>query len=182
MTVKFNKKMLLLLFVVILLIGISVVIAAFNRQEKDELVEIEYRVVFENVDEGFREKIKEGEIVYNSRTMAAVGRVVSVESGENYFVYEYDGESQIIKREYPNKTVWCYTGYLYENDLLSPEGRAHCECTAELLSCIDVLVDGPFVEKLHDITLLFRGSSNQRLIDLRKTESAQEIVLWEREH
>ncbi len=103
MTVKFNKKMLLLLFVVILLIGISVVIAAFNRQEKDELVEIEYRVVFENVDEGFREKIKEGEIVYNSRTMAAVGRVVSVESGENYFVYEYDGESQIIKREYPNR-------------------------------------------------------------------------------
>ena len=88
---------------------------------------------------------------------------------------------QKVRTLYPQKNIWCYTGYLYENDLLSPTGRAHCESTEELLSCIDVLVDGPFIEKLHDITLLFRGSSNQRLIDLRKTESAREVVLWERE-
>jgi len=87
-----------------------------------------------------------------------------------------------VRTMYPEKSIWCYTGYVYEKDLLAAEGRAHCEVTEELLSCVDVLVDGPFVEALHDITLLFRGSSNQRLIHLRKTEAAGEVILWEREN
>ncbi|MBO4390267.1 MAG: anaerobic ribonucleoside-triphosphate reductase activating protein [Lachnospiraceae bacterium] len=80
-----------------------------------------------------------------------------------------------VKAAYPEKTIWSYTGYRLEKDLLSPEvpgsGRlnARCECTDEMLSMIDVLVDGRFVLEKKDISLAFCGSSNQRLIDLKKT-------------
>ena len=67
------------------------------------------------------------------------------------------------KKRFPNKDLWCYTGYTLEKDLKS-ESRARCEVTDEMLSYIDILVDGKFVEELADITLLFRGSSNQRLL------------------
>ena len=70
------------------------------------------------------------------------------------------------KKTYPEKTVWAYTGYVYDRDLLAG-GRVHCEATDALLDNIDVLVDGPFVEALKDISLRFRGSSNQRILDLR---------------
>lgn len=70
-----------------------------------------------------------------------------------------------VKATYPEKDVWCYSGYLYDVDM--PEGgRVHTEVTQEMLSYIDVLVDGPFVEAKKDITLKFRGSSNQRIIKL----------------
>ena len=65
---------------------------------------------------------------------------------------------------YPHKTIWCYTGNVYETELLQPS-HARCEVTDEMLSLIDVLVDGPFVTELHDISLLFKGSFNQRVID-----------------
>ena len=84
-----------------------------------------------------------------------------------------------VRHIFPDKTIWCYTGYTYEADLLADTGRAHCEVTEEVLSCIDVLVDGRFVQELYDITLLFRGSSNQRLIDLDGTRKKGETVLWE---
>ena len=84
-----------------------------------------------------------------------------------------------VRRRFPEKSIWCYTGYTYETDLLTGMGRARCEATEELLSCMDVLVDGRFVQALYDITLLFRGSSNQRLIDLRRTRETGETVLWE---
>ena len=83
-----------------------------------------------------------------------------------------------VREALPEKSIWCYTGYVLEKDLLVENGRARCEVTDELLSCIDVLVDGPYVEALHDITLLFRGSSNQRLIDMRKTRETGTVVLW----
>lgn len=73
-----------------------------------------------------------------------------------------------VVAQYPNKNVWAFTGYIYDKDLVAG-GRRHTEDTDELLSMIDVLVDGPFVEKLKDITLKFRGSSNQRVLDLRET-------------
>lgn len=82
-----------------------------------------------------------------------------------------------VKKLYPQKNVWCYTGYVLETELLSAS-RARCECTDELLSYIDVLVDGEFVEDLKNISLRFRGSSNQRLIDMKKTLAAGETVLW----
>ncbi len=72
-----------------------------------------------------------------------------------------------VKEKYPDKNIWCYTGYTYETDLLS-ESRARCECTDEMLSYIDILVDGEFIEEKKDIRLKFRGSSNQRILDLRK--------------
>ena len=71
-----------------------------------------------------------------------------------------------VKELLPNKTIWCYTGYTYETDLLDEKGRAHTEDTKEFLSYIDVLVDGEFIEDLKDITLEFRGSSNQRILYL----------------
>ena len=72
-----------------------------------------------------------------------------------------------VKERYPNKDVWAYTGYLYEE--LLANGRKHTEYTDELLSMIDVLVDGPFIEEQKDITLKFKGSANQRVIDMEKT-------------
>ena len=81
-----------------------------------------------------------------------------------------------VKEAYPDKNIWCYTGYLYE-DLL-PGGKVHTEDTDELLSLIDILVDGEFVEELYSIMLKFRGSANQRVIDLNKTRETGEIVLF----
>lgn len=80
-----------------------------------------------------------------------------------------------VKQELPEKNIWCYTGYTLEADLLT--GRAHTDITDELLSMIDVLVDGRFIEELKDITLKFRGSSNQRLIDLKRTLLDQSLHL-----
>ena len=80
-----------------------------------------------------------------------------------------------IKAEFPEKDVWCYTGFLLDEELLG-ESRANTEFTREMLSYIDVLVDGRFVESKKDITLKFRGSSNQRVIDVQKTLNTNEIV------
>ena len=86
---------------------------------------------------------------------------------------------QTVRARYPQKTIWCYTGYILESDLLSSTGRAYCPETPSLLSLVDVLVDGPFVEAQKNIQLAFRGSENQRLIDLPKTLSEGRCVLWE---
>lgn len=71
-----------------------------------------------------------------------------------------------VRAAYPQKTIWCYTGYVYEKDLLAPDGRKRCDATDRLLACIDVLVDGPYIASLRDISLDFRGSSNQRILRL----------------
>ena len=90
----------------------------------------------------------------------------------------YDTYWKTSYTAYPHKDIWCYTGYTLESDLLSPS-RARCEVTDEFLSLIDVLVDGEFIEAQRDLTLLFRGSRNQRLIDLPKTLEKGEVVVWE---
>ena len=72
-----------------------------------------------------------------------------------------------VRETYPEKSIWSYTGYVYDKDLV-PGGRAYTDVTDEMLSYLDVLVDGPFVEELKDITLQFRGSSNQRIIKMDK--------------
>lgn len=71
-----------------------------------------------------------------------------------------------VKERYPGKNIWAFTGYLLDKDLIEG-GRRYCEATKELLEAIDVLVDGPFVAELKDITLKFKGSSNQRVIDMQ---------------
>ena len=82
---------------------------------------------------------------------------------------------------YPNKSVWCYSGYTWEQLTGSVPCPARCEVTDELLSLLDVLVDGRFVEAQHDISLRFRGSSNQRLLDVPKSLAAKSPVWWEDE-
>ena len=83
-----------------------------------------------------------------------------------------------IKEAYPEKTIWCYTGYDFEKDLLT--GRiTDKEITDKMLSCIDILVDGKFVEELKNLKLRFKGSENQRIIDVKKSLSENKIVLWE---
>ena len=76
------------------------------------------------------------------------------------------------------KSIWSFSGFTLE-ELLDPEGYANCEVTKEMLSLIDVLVDGRYDADLRDLSLRFRGSRNQRIIDLKKTFSEGEIVLWD---
>ena len=78
-----------------------------------------------------------------------------------------------VKKKYPQKDIWCYSGYTFEE---IKNGRAHCEVTDEFLSLIDALVDGRFVEAQKNIRLKFRGSENQRLIDVKKTLKTGEIT------
>ncbi len=79
-----------------------------------------------------------------------------------------------IKETYPAKDIWCYTGYLYDVDL--PEGgKVHTDVTEEMLSYIDVLVDGEFVQEKKDITLKFRGSSNQRVLRLENGKVVEHL-------
>ena len=84
-----------------------------------------------------------------------------------------------VRQELPSKTIWCYSGFTWAQLTGVEPARCRCEVTDEFLSLLDVLVDGPFVEELHDITLLFRGSSNQRLIDVPATLKSGTVTLWE---
>ncbi len=85
-----------------------------------------------------------------------------------------------VKEQYPDKTIWCYTGYLYDRDILD-DFCGKWEETRELLSYLDVIVDGEFVEAQKDISLRFRGSSNQRIIDVKKSQEMGRTVMWEDE-
>ena len=88
---------------------------------------------------------------------------------------------QNFKALYPKKTVWCYSGYTWEQLTGKVPCHARCEVTDELLSLLDVLVDGRFVEAEHDISLRFRGSRNQRLLDVPKSLAAGQPVWWKDE-
>lgn len=80
-----------------------------------------------------------------------------------------------VRERYPQKTIWCYTGYIWDRDIAPSGGRRHCSVTDDMLSLIDVLVDGPFIEEQKNLMLRFRGSMNQRLLvrsgDTFKTEN-----------
>ncbi len=81
------------------------------------------------------------------------------------------------KKRYPEKTIWCYTGYTFETDVLQRMCENQQE-TGELLACIDVLVDGEFIEAQKNIRLQFRGSENQRIIDVQASLEKKATVLW----
>lgn len=82
-----------------------------------------------------------------------------------------------VKKELPDKDIWVFTGNVYDKDLI-PGGRRHLpDYTDKILDNIDVLVDGPFVQERYNITLKFRGSENQRLIDIRETRKTGKVVL-----
>ena len=83
-----------------------------------------------------------------------------------------------VKEKYPQKEIWCYSGYVLEEELWK-DSRARCECTGEMLSLIDILVDGPFIEAKKDLNLRFRGSSNQRILNVPASVAARAPVLWD---
>ncbi len=80
-----------------------------------------------------------------------------------------------VRKECPEKTIWAYSGFTLE-ELQANDTYCHCEATDEMLSLLDVLVDGRFDKHLKDITLRFRGSSNQRVIDMPATLNRGEVV------
>ena len=82
-----------------------------------------------------------------------------------------------VKEELPNKNIWIYSGYTWEELTDENNSRCHSEDTMEILNNIDVLVDGEFVLEQKDISLRFRGSANQRVIDVPKTLESGEVVL-----
>ena len=85
-----------------------------------------------------------------------------------------------MRKMYPDKSIWCFTGYDYERDLLTGKKGDH-DTVIKLLKCLDVLVDGRFVEELKDLNLRFRGSSNQRIILVKESLKKDKIVLWDGE-
>ena len=97
----------------------------------------------------------------------------------NQIAWDFNYGRPFDEEIHPKKTIWCYTGYT-----LNPETgelfekNKNTTATKELISLFDVLVDGPFVEELKKITLLFRGSSNQRVLDVKKSISEKKPVLY----
>ena len=83
-----------------------------------------------------------------------------------------------VREALPEKNIWAYSGFTIE-EMLKDGSHPHCEVTKELLGLTDVLVDGRFVEELKDISLKFRGSKNQRIIDVKKTLETGSVVLYD---
>lgn len=81
-----------------------------------------------------------------------------------------------MRKECPDKDIWVYSGFIVNEDLI-PGGRKYTEVTDEILGNIDILVDGKFEEDLKDISLKFRGSRNQRIIDMKKSKEKGQLVL-----
>ena len=103
---------------------------------------------------------------------------LSILGGEPFELVNQQGLLPLLKKIktlYPNKTIWAYSGFLYEELL-----KMKYEETKEILDLIDVLVDGKFVLELKDPMLYFRGSSNQRVIDMQLTRKEEKIVLHEK--
>ena len=83
-----------------------------------------------------------------------------------------------VKARFPEKSIWAFSGYIFDLDILSKR-LGPWEITREYLSYLDVLVDGPFIQAKKDLTLRFRGSSNQRLIDVPASLKENRVILWE---
>lgn len=81
-----------------------------------------------------------------------------------------------VKAQFPEKDIWAYTGYILDEDFI-PGGKKYTPWTEEIMSMMDVVIDGPFVLEKKNLTLKFRGSSNQRVIDMKKTREQKEIIL-----
>ena len=97
--------------------------------------------------------------------------------------FEFENQKELVKllrkvkETFPGKDIWSYTGFVYDRDLV-PGGKRWGEVTQEILSYIDVLVDGPFVEEKKNIRLVFRGSENQRVLNLTETIRTGQIALY----
>lgn len=85
---------------------------------------------------------------------------------------------QEVKKRFPNKDIWCYTGYRFDQDLVLDMCEKY-EVTREMLSYLDVLVDGEFILELKNVNLRFKGSENQRIIKVKESLATNQIVRWE---
>jgi len=106
---------------------------------------------------------------------------LSLLGGEPFELQNQKGLLPVIKKakeKYPDKKIWCYSGYSFDSDILGDMAKKYDE-TKEMLKYVDIIVDGKFEEDLKDPTLRFRGSSNQRIIDVQKSLENNKIVLWE---
>ena len=107
---------------------------------------------------------------------------LSLLGGEPLEPKNQEGLLPIVKKAkelYPDKPIWCYTGYLFDDQVLNNMSKTN-ETTHELLKYLDYVVDGKFVEELKNPSLQFRGSSNQRIIDVKKTLQEHKVVLWDK--
>ena len=99
--------------------------------------------------------------------------------------FEPENQPEIIKllseirRRFPNKDIWCYTGFLFDKELVDGNSRAKTENTQKMLENIDVLVDGRFIEEQKNISLKFRGSENQRIIDVKKSLETGTVRIYD---
>ena len=84
-----------------------------------------------------------------------------------------------VRARFPEKDIWAYSGFTLDKELTVDGAHPRCEVTDEMLSLIDILVDGRYVDAQRNISLRFRGSENQRIIDMNRTRAAGRIVLWE---
>lgn len=122
---------------------------------------------------------KEEEIILSAMNNPSV-RGVTILGGEPM---EPENQAELLpfllkfKSRFPQKTVWLYTGYRYEE--LIGESRVYTDHTKKLMSLVDILVDGRFVEEEKSLGLRFRGSKNQRIIDMNETRNNGKIVIWQ---
>lgn len=99
--------------------------------------------------------------------------------------FEPENQPEIIKllseirRRFPNKDIWCYTGFLFDKELVDGNSRAKTGNTQKMLENIDVLVDGRFIEEQKNISLKFRGSENQRIIDVKKSLETGTVRIYD---
>ena len=107
---------------------------------------------------------------------------LSLLGGEPLDIKNQEGLLPVVKKAkelYPDKPIWCYTGYLFDKQVMENMAKTN-DTTNELLKYIDYVVDGQFVESLRNPSLQFRGSSNQRIIDVQKTLENHEVTLWDK--
>ena len=141
----------------------------FNREAWD----------FEYGDD-FTEK-EENQIIKDLEPEYITG--LSLLGGEPFEKVNQEGLAPLVKKVkqiYPDKKIWCYTGFTFDKQILGEMvGQENRETTKQMLENIDYIVDGRFVEELKNPSLKFKGSSNQRIIDVKKSLEQNEVVLWE---
>lgn len=133
-----------------------------------------------NYGEEFTKK-EEEQIIEDLKPEYITG--LSLLGGEPFEQKNQEGLAPLVskvKQEYPDKKIWCYTGFTFDEQIIGKMiNEEHRETTKQMLENIDYIVDGKFVNELKDPKLQFRGSSNQRIIDVKKSLAENEIVLWD---
>lgn len=133
-----------------------------------------------NYGNNFTEK-EENQILEDLKPDYITG--LSLLGGEPFERQNQEGLAPLVKKvkqEYPDKKIWCYTGFTFDKQILGEMiEKENRETTKQMLENIDYIVDGRFVEELKNPNLRFKGSSNQRIIDVKKSLEQNEVVLWE---